>query len=119
MKIDMSEFFETLSRKLKFRLSLTRITGTLLEDLYTSVIISRSVPFRMINISDKFVEKNSYLITNYVFKKNRAAYEIMWENSVQPDWQQMTIQHMRSGFLNGKATNIHSEFDVILTVHRR
>ena len=25
------------------------------------------------------------------FSKNRAVYEIMWENTVQPDRQQMTI----------------------------
>jgi hypothetical protein len=53
MKIDTSEFFETLSRKLQFCLNLTRITGTLHEDLHTLVILSRSVPLRMKNISDK------------------------------------------------------------------
>jgi len=52
MKIDMSGFFETLSRKLKYHLNLTRIAGTSLEDLYTSVIISRSVHLTM-NVSDK------------------------------------------------------------------
>jgi hypothetical protein len=33
------------------------MTGTLLEDRYTVVIISRSVFLRMRNVSEKFVEK--------------------------------------------------------------
>jgi len=53
MKTDMLGFFETLSRKLKYHLNLTRITDSSLRDLYTSVIISRSVPLIMLNVSDK------------------------------------------------------------------
>jgi hypothetical protein len=72
MKIDTSEFFETLLRKLKFRLNLTRMTDTLLKDLYTSVIISRSVTFGMITVPDKSCrEKHAYLIINNVFFKSR------------------------------------------------
>jgi len=50
-------FFENLSRKLKFHQNLTRITGTLHEGQYTFLILSRSVLFRMRNVSDKVVEK--------------------------------------------------------------
>jgi len=36
---------------------MTRITGTLHEDLYTSMKISHCILLRMRNVSDKFVEK--------------------------------------------------------------
>ena len=39
IKFDTSVFLENLSRKLKFRCSLTRVTGALREDLCTFVII--------------------------------------------------------------------------------
>jgi len=42
MKFDICVFFETFSRKLKFHLNLTRITGTLHEDQSIFMIISRS-----------------------------------------------------------------------------
>jgi hypothetical protein len=45
----------------------------------------------MINVSDKKKKKkNASFMINNLFKKIRAAYEIMWENFVQPDRQQMT-----------------------------
>ena len=50
-------FFQNLSRKFKFRQNLTRITGTLREDRYKFLIISRSVLLGMRNVSDKIVEK--------------------------------------------------------------
>jgi len=45
-------FFEKLPRKFKFHHNLTRITGTLREDLRT-LTISRSALLRMQNVSDK------------------------------------------------------------------
>jgi len=58
MKFDIWVFFENLSRKLKFNLNLAKITGTLHEDRYTCLIISRSVLLRMRNISDKSCTEN-------------------------------------------------------------
>jgi len=52
MKFDIGVFFENMSRNLNFRPNLTRITGTLHEDQYTFLIISRSVLPRMSNFSD-------------------------------------------------------------------
>jgi len=46
-------FFENLSRKFKFYLNLTRITGALHEGQHTCVIISRSILLTMRNISDE------------------------------------------------------------------
>ena len=49
-----------------------------------------------------------------IFPQNRAVYEIMWDNTVQPDRPQMTISRMRIAYWITKATNTHSEY-VILT----
>ena len=51
------EFFENLSRKFTLHYNLKRITGTLHEDLYTFMIISRSILLRMRNVLDKLVEE--------------------------------------------------------------
>jgi hypothetical protein len=51
-------FSENLSRKFKFLLSLTRITGTLHEYLCTFMIICSWIILILRNVSDKFVEKN-------------------------------------------------------------
>ena len=52
------------------------------------------------------------------FSENRAVYEIMWNNIVQPDRPQMTIWRMRLVCWITKATNGHSEY-VILTAFLR
>ena len=41
----------------------------------------------------------------FFFVENRAVYEIMWKNTVQPDWSQMTIRRMRIACWIPKATN--------------
>jgi hypothetical protein len=56
MKFDIWLYFENLSRKFNIHLNVTRITGSLHEDQYTFVIISRSVLLRMGKFSDKIVE---------------------------------------------------------------
>ena len=43
--------------KFKFHYHLAGITSALHEDQYTRLIISRSVPLRITNISEKFVGK--------------------------------------------------------------
>jgi hypothetical protein len=78
-----------MSGKFKFNLYLTRITGTLHEDLRTFVIISRSSPLRMRNVAEKkFVEKNQ--ITHFIFKilfppKIVPFMRQCEKNIVQPD----------------------------------
>ena len=42
------------------------------------------------------------------FFENRAVYEIMWENILQPDRPQMTIWRMRIACWLPKATEPHS-----------
>jgi hypothetical protein len=43
-----------------------------------------------------------------IFNENRAVYEIMWKNIVQPDRPQMTIWRMRIACWIPKATNTDS-----------
>jgi hypothetical protein len=57
----------------------------------------------------KVVEKinTHYALNNSFFPENRAVYEIMWKNIVEPDRAQMTIRHMRISSWEIKATNTH------------
>ena len=77
-----------------FHYNLTRTTGTSHADQYTFMIISRSVLLRMKMLQIKFVQKIKphTLQFNNSFPKNRAVYEIMWKNVVQPDRPQVAIQ---------------------------
>jgi len=44
----------------------------------------------------KVVQKiKTQIMFNNVFPENYAIYEIMWENTVQPDRPQMEIRRMR------------------------
>jgi hypothetical protein len=48
----------------------------------------------MINISDKVVEKiKTHVLCsiNFFFSENRAVYDIMWKNMIEPDRPQMTV----------------------------
>ena len=51
-------FFENLSRNFKFHYNLTRIPGTLHEDLRTFMIVPRSILLRMRNFSYKSCKEN-------------------------------------------------------------
>ena len=53
MKFHITVVFGYLMGKLKFHCNVTRLTGTLHEDLYTFLIISRLFLLRMRNVSDK------------------------------------------------------------------
>ena len=35
--------------------------------------------------------QNTYFVINNFFFENRAVYEIMWKNTVQPDRPQMAV----------------------------
>ena len=68
----------------------------------------------------KFVEKNQN--THFVFynlffppHENRAFYEIMLENIVQPDRPQMTIRRMPIARWIPKATDIDSEYVILFS----
>ena len=59
-------FIENLSRKCKVYYNLTRITCTLHEDQYKSLITSRPFLFRMRNVADKSCRRNQS--THFMFK---------------------------------------------------
>jgi hypothetical protein len=83
------------------------MTGTLHENQCTFFVISHSVLLRM---QTKFVEKiKTHILCSISFlsTENRAVYEIMWENIVEPDRPQMIIWRMRIECWIPKATNTH------------
>jgi hypothetical protein len=84
--------------------------------IYT-FIISRSILLIMRYVSDKICRENQnkvFVYNNSFFFENRAFYEIVWKNVVQPVRPQMTIRRMRIAYWIPKSTNTHSEY-VILT----
>jgi len=64
-------------------------------DICTFMMASRRIILRMRFFQTKFAEKIktriSCPVTPLPPPENRAVYEIMWENMVQPDRPQMTI----------------------------
>ena len=111
MKFDIWVFLKSLLRKFKFHLNMTRITGTLHEDRYTFLIISRSLPPRMKNVSDESCRENqnTHFVSNKIFfPENRALYGIMWKN-VERGRSKMTIWRMCFACWMPKATNTHSK----------
>ena len=67
-------------------------------------------------LQSKVVEKikthNSCSVFFFFF--NRAFYEIVWKNFVQPDRPRMTIWRMHTLYWVPKATNTHSEHVMLI-----
>jgi len=59
----------------------------------------------------KFVDKiKAHILCSITFfPENRAVYEILWKNTVQPSWLLMTIRRMCVACWIRKATNTRSE----------
>ena len=90
------------------------MAGTLHEDQYTSLITSRSILFRVKNVSDKSCSENQntrFVFSNFFFL-NRAIYEIMWKYIVEPGRPQMTIWRMLIACWIPKATNTPSLYSI-------
>ena len=61
------------------------------EDLFTFIIISRSVFLRMRDVLHRFVEKmKTHICVRGLRYENPAVYEIMWKNSIEPEKTQTT-----------------------------
>jgi len=91
-----------------------KIKGTSHEDSFTFMVISRSVLIRMRNVSDRFMEKIKTRILCFIlFFKNRAVYEIMWKNMLQPDRPQVKIWRLRFACWMFKATDTLSAYIII------
>jgi len=97
---------------------MTKITVSLPEDQYTSMIISRSVLLTTRNISDESYRENlntRFMFNNiFFFFKNRAAYDTMWKHNVEPGLPQKTIRRMRIPCWITKATDIDSEYGILI-----
>ena len=63
-------------------------------------------------LQTKLVEKikTHFVFSNFFFFENRAVYEMMWKNIVEPDRPQMTIRPLRVACWIPKATNTHSGY---------
>ena len=68
----------------------------------------------MRNVSDKNcteIQNTHFVFSNFFSPlENRAVYETMWKNTVEPNRPNMTICRMRIAFRITKATNTHSEY---------
>jgi hypothetical protein len=84
--------FENLSRKFKFRL--TPDEKSVKTNVYHVYHVC-SFLLRMRNLSKLKRMSKHTLHSTFFFFINRAVYEIMWENIVEPDRAQMTIWRMR------------------------
>ena len=67
-------------------------------------IISRSVLFRMRNVSDRIFRENqnTHLKLNNMLLENRAVHEIMLINTVKPGRPQATVQYGARALHAGK-----------------
>ena len=81
------------------------------------MIVSRSALRIMRNVSDKRCRENQntpLVFNNSFLPENRAVYEIMWINMIEPDRPQMAIRRMRIAYCLTKATNTHSEYVILI-----
>ena len=51
--------------------------------------------------------------SNIFFFENRAVYEIMWKNTVQPDRPQVTVWRKRTACCTTTAINTHSTYVIL------
>jgi len=85
--------------------------GTLRDDQYTFLIISRSVLLRTRNVSDKSCREHQnthFVFNNFFFFENRAVCEMTWKNCVEPDRPQMAIWPMCIACWISQATNSYT-----------
>ena len=93
------------------------ITGTLYEDKYKFLIISRSVLFRMRSVSEKNCRENQnkHFGSSNFFFDNRAVYEIMWKSIVEQARPTMTVWRMRIVCWITKVINTDSEYVMLIS----
>ena len=91
------------------------MNSTLHAHQYALSIISRSVPLRMRNVSDKLVEKiKTHILCSVTFFPPRKLYEMTWKIILERGRPQMTIWRMRIEFWITKAKNTHSEYVILI-----
>jgi len=95
------------------------MTGTLHEDLWTFLIISRSILLIMRNVSGKSFRENRkdvlcFMFNNFLFPENRIVHEIMWKNVLEADRPQVIMRSMSIACrITLKNTDTHSEYVIL------
>jgi len=84
MKFDIGVFYEILSRGLRFRYNLTRMSGALHEDLCIFITISPLILLRIRNMSSTICKENhnTFQVQKQFFFEKCAFYEIIWKSMV-------------------------------------
>jgi hypothetical protein len=91
-------------------------------NLCTFLITSCSVLLRMRNFSEKFVEKiKTHILYSITFSENNTVYEIMWKKygRVKKATDGNIIWRMRISCWMTKATDIHSEYVILIAFPRQ
>jgi hypothetical protein len=70
---------------------MTRKVGTLYEDQYIFLVVSRSILPIMRNVSDKSFGENQNTRFFLIFFENIIVFEITWEDAVEPEKPQIKI----------------------------
>jgi hypothetical protein len=70
----------------------------------------------MSSVSDKSCRENKKNIfcVQELYLENRAVYEIMWQNMVEPDWPQRTMWRVYIACWIPKAANTHSKYVIFI-----
>ena len=96
--------------------------GTLHEGISTFTIISRWILLRMINVPDKLCggNQNTYFMSNNFFRKSCR----LWDNAgkyrrARQATDDNIIWHMRNACWITKATDIHSEYVILIAFPRQ
>ena len=78
IKFGIWAFFENLLRKFKFHYNLTTVTGTLHEDVFAFLTISRWILLRIRNISDRILVKiRTHVLYSITFLRKSCC---LWNN---------------------------------------
>ena len=102
-------------------IDLSRIAGTLLEDLCVFMIISRWILLGMRNVSDKSCRENQnthFMFSNSFFSKILPFVLHMWKNTVVSDRPQMTIWLLCIACWIPKSTNRNPECVILIAFLR-
>jgi hypothetical protein len=95
---------------------MTRLIGTLHEDQYTFMIVSRSSVRVMSNVSYKLCRENKntyFMFKNFLFSKIMPFMGLCVKSIVEADSPQMRIWCMRIACWIPKATNTPSEYVIL------
>ena len=100
-------FFRNSVLKIQFSLNLTRMTGTLRENVFIFMTISRWIFHRMRNFSDKWCRENKN--THFVFHKFLRKTFLLWDKEKSGGaTNDDTIWRMRVACWISEATRAHA-----------